>query len=283
MRCGSCDYALWGLSGRTCPECGQGFELRAYTFAPGSVEFCCPHCGDARRSTGKRSFPWPREFTCDKCGQWIGLEQMVVQPAPGYSEDDTRRRDILRWFERPWWSLRGWWEVGQCATVVGEDFTQRMPRQVRWAKASVFMICMIGLLVFGITATYTLPIAIGDGFDDSLVVEAALVACASFVLAIAFIVLMACVVHSVLMLTGRVRGSFGRTFEMVVYTSTPMLIVMLPCMGWILAPFAFAIWMISISDKLIYAHKVSLRRALLAAWSMPLCAAVAFVWWYGKL
>jgi hypothetical protein len=54
MRCRTCEYALWNLRWRECPECGTPFRPSEFDFAPMSVRFCRPSCGQEYYGTGPR-------------------------------------------------------------------------------------------------------------------------------------------------------------------------------------------------------------------------------------
>ncbi len=86
MRCTSCDYALWNLKTRRCPECGRAFRPGDYEFVPNSVQFCCPHCNQAYYGTGPKGHLVPEEFDCVRCSRRIGMDEMALLPAEGVDE-----------------------------------------------------------------------------------------------------------------------------------------------------------------------------------------------------
>ena len=71
MRCKQCDYRLWNLTARRCPECGTPFLPSEFEFVPNSVQFCCPHCGQAYYGTDAKGHLVPPAFTCGRCGAAI--------------------------------------------------------------------------------------------------------------------------------------------------------------------------------------------------------------------
>src|SRR5262245_42651268 len=103
MRCKGCNYPLWNLPTRSCPECGRGFVPSEFEFAPDSVRFCCPHCMQEYYGTDANGHLVPRSFVCVKCAQPIDMDQMVLLPAAGTPEDLTRPDEI------PWTVKRTPW------------------------------------------------------------------------------------------------------------------------------------------------------------------------------
>ena len=99
MRCRTCDYLLWNLRSRICPECGSGFRPSEFEFAPSSVQFCCPHCNQSYYGTGEKGRIVPRAFDCVTCEQRIDLDEMVLLPSVGLEEHQTRAERVP-WLER---------------------------------------------------------------------------------------------------------------------------------------------------------------------------------------
>lgn len=64
MRCKKCDYRLWNLPSRVCPECGQPFRPSEFEFPVNSVQFRCPHCNQSYYGTGEKGHLVPIEFEC---------------------------------------------------------------------------------------------------------------------------------------------------------------------------------------------------------------------------
>ncbi len=80
MQCQSCGYALFGLPEPRCPECNTPFDVLAYTFEPGTVQFGCPHCGQRYEGNDPRGLPDPTAFECVKCHQAVDASAMCVLP-----------------------------------------------------------------------------------------------------------------------------------------------------------------------------------------------------------
>ena len=62
MRCKNCDYRLWNLVSRQCPECGTEFLPHEFEFVLNSVRFCCPYCQQDYYGTGDKGHLEPIEF-----------------------------------------------------------------------------------------------------------------------------------------------------------------------------------------------------------------------------
>ena len=63
MRCQNCNYTLWNLTTRECPECGTPFLPSAQDFQPNSVRFCCPGCDQDYYGTSPRGHLVPSAFS----------------------------------------------------------------------------------------------------------------------------------------------------------------------------------------------------------------------------
>ena len=98
MRCKTCDYPLWNLKTRQCPECGAAFKPSDYQFTMFAVKFCCPHCDQAYYGNGPHGYLRPSEFTCIKCAIFINMDSTVLRPSEGTDESHTRG-NRAQWIE----------------------------------------------------------------------------------------------------------------------------------------------------------------------------------------
>src|SRR5688500_7671887 len=99
MRCKSCDYSLWNLKARECPECGAGFVPSDFEFVPGAVRFCCPKCDQEYYGNGAKGHITPRQFTCVTCASVVDLDEMILRPRDGIEEPQTLP-GVMPWLER---------------------------------------------------------------------------------------------------------------------------------------------------------------------------------------
>ena len=90
MRCKTCDYPLWQIRDRKCPECGSAFRPSDFEFTLNSVRFCCPHCEQAYYGTGANGHISPRTFACVSCAKVIDMDEMVLLPAEGVKDEIGR-------------------------------------------------------------------------------------------------------------------------------------------------------------------------------------------------
>ena len=144
MRCKSCDYPLWNLKARQCPECGTSFRPSEYEFAPRSVRFQCPRCDQVYYGTDDKGLLVPRAFQCVSCHQGIDLDDMVLRPAEGFTETETRLGDM------PWLGRRRRGRFKSFFATVGMTLVN--PGQVMRGTprdSSVGEALLFGILVLG--------------------------------------------------------------------------------------------------------------------------------------
>ena len=99
MRCKDCDYPLWNLTSRQCPECGVSFRPSEFEFVPNSVRFCCPRCDHPYYGTGEKGHVEPASFACLKCAHPVHIDEMVLRPGLGVDDESTRLKR-MPWLER---------------------------------------------------------------------------------------------------------------------------------------------------------------------------------------
>jgi predicted RNA-binding Zn-ribbon protein involved in translation (DUF1610 family) len=115
MRCRTCEYSLWTVTGRTCPECGSAFKPSEFTFVPGTVRFECPHCHEGYIGTTPEGHLLPRAFVCPSCNNAIEMDEMVLRPMPGM-EAASESISNNAWLHRGKGStfvawIRSWWNL----------------------------------------------------------------------------------------------------------------------------------------------------------------------------
>jgi hypothetical protein len=79
MRCETCDYPLFDIRERTCPECGTPFRPSQFEFSHCGVRFCCLHCDQQYYGTGHRGHLVPKTFRCIRCNNDVNMNEMVVR------------------------------------------------------------------------------------------------------------------------------------------------------------------------------------------------------------
>ena len=285
MRCKACEYPLWDMAARRCPECGREFSPLEYTFTPNSVKFCCPHCRQQYYGTTYEGHLDPRAFACVKCGKDVDESQMIVLPADGMNAEDIqggvvpwRERGTGRygffgaWFRTVWRSL---FMPTQLARAAGHEVRMAsawgfffLTTSVFWLAASVLFIVIIvaesgrygqqlGFLDIMRTIMYSL-LAIGAGPAALAVVT----------------LIWAGTTH--LLIMSKARSPFAVTLESFLYASPGLVLMSVPCLGiYMLWPFA-ACWMaISAILQIWVRQGVSGGRATMSVLALPAAVIVA--------
>jgi hypothetical protein len=113
MRCLQCDYPLWNVRDRRCPDCGTNFAPSERNFERGGVRFLCPHCATGYFGTSAEGHLVPRRFACVKCAQEIDMDEMIVAPLDEAAYATAAPSEFgNRWLERRhairdyFWALR---------------------------------------------------------------------------------------------------------------------------------------------------------------------------------
>jgi hypothetical protein len=143
MRCTNCDYPLWNLTARECPECGQSFRPSEFEFIAGSVQFCCPHCKQTYYGTGEKGHLRPVEFECVTCGKHVHMDEMVLRPAEGLEDRDTAVDDVP-WLERKRIGFfKGWLATIWKSLVAPHRLMNAMPPRNATGQAWWFMLLTV--------------------------------------------------------------------------------------------------------------------------------------------
>lgn len=265
MNCQHCDYPLWNLRSRTCPECGWAFLPSDFRFSKNSVRFCCPHCEQEYYGTGHNGHLDPSRFVCVGCGEQIGMDEMVLQPAEGVSERETKA-DINPWLDMPRRFLSRW----VLAMLRGASSPAWMMRStpVDSPPEQAWLFAGITHLLFGLL--FVAPVlalgAMGGlgvvGAIGGVVVGAGV----AFVVLLGLWVLTA---HGILRLSGKTEGGIGRTAHALCYTCSPNVVVLFPCLGIYFGWLGTLWWVTAAGIALATAQKVRGIRAMIAVGALP--------------
>jgi len=288
MRCRTCDYALWNLTARLCPECGAAFLPRDFEFVPNTVRFCCPHCDQVYYGTSETGHLEPDLFECVSCGERIAMDQMVLRPHEGLAEQQTQIGSNP-WLQR---HRRGRFKAW-CATIGSALVTPvRLARgtpqessvgQAAWfaltTLAVTFAMGLLPFLCFGAgmpffvarSAQGTNPpvgqmVAIMAG---GMVVGLAVV----FILTGLYLGVWALVTHGILRVSGSGQGPLRTTFHSICYSSGTVVTSIVPCVGNL----AIVWWIVSAVLMVKESHRVHGVRATFAVLTFPVCAMVLIV------
>ncbi len=279
MRCKNCDYTLWNIKARECPECGSAFKPSDFTFTLNAVRYCCPHCQQDYYGTGPQGELVPRSFICVSCARPIDMDEMVLLPTEGVSEEITQP-DVMPWLERRKIGfLRGFF--GTIVRAMGSPgrLIKMVPEDHPPTHAFIFA-ALANVLYFGIGLSPFLLVMLipmlavgGQGGIRGAAATAGGTAgsvLATFAFVMVAIIAWGASAHVVLKVSGVTRCGMGRTYHAICYSSGANALVAIPCFG----PYFFFIfsiwWVVSAIVMLKEAQGVSAGRAVAAVLALPL-------------
>lgn len=267
MRCRTCDHALWRTVGRTCPECGTSFTPSEFRFKPSTVAFRCPHCEQDYYGTDANGLLEPREFDCVRCGNHVRLDEMVLEPAAGRTEDQTVPRPNA-WGERDRIGLwKAWWRGTTAILFRPFEFGDTLPPSAGAGSAFRYLLlCSIPVLALGLAFTALLFLPAGGFAGVAPVFGPQLgIGLAMFLGMLSFATIGAAIAHGTLVLLGGVTAPISRSIgcSFFAHGATSM-IGLVPCVNCI--PLVIPIWWFS-SFRLMLAgvHGCGRGKATLAA------------------
>lgn len=288
MKCKKCEYPLWDLAARVCPECGLGFSPVDYTFVINSVRFMCPHCRQDYYGTGEGGHLVPRRFNCVRCGELVDESEMVVLPTEGVSEVQTRG-GVVPWREKKrsvWW--RFFATIGQAsfsphrlARFAGDDVRVGEACVFGAVALTVFLVMCVGWCGALIGFTQTQRLGMQAQFSD-IVQGIAMIAGFVLVPVAGAAVLMAAwagVAQLVLSVGNPRPVAWGKTAECFAYAAGAGFLMAMPCFGVHLSPLAFAWMAVSVIIQLRVRHGVESGRAVLAGLVFPIVVTVLLMLW----
>ncbi len=289
MKCKQCEYPLWNIRGRNCPECGEAFLPSEFDFVLNSTRFCCPHCDQAYYGTGARGHLTPKTFDCANCGQHIDMDETVIRPADGVTERQTQV-DVAPWIDRDRrWLGRFFGTVGWALTApqrlaAGLLSSATAPWGV-WFLIVTTLVSMIGAGSIGL---------IGVGFGAAMsarqggtgpmlgVVGGCLgVLLGAVAVSVVFSLLWAAGAHGLLLVTGGLKTTgFKETVQAITFGSGANVISAVPCIGAYIGPFWWAISSTLMAKDL---HRIGGGRAAFTTLTPPILAMVLLIGGYVAL
>lgn len=285
MRCRTCDYRLWNLPSRQCPECGTPFRPRDYDFVPNSVQFRCPHCTQVYYGTGERGHLEPVEFDCIACARHVHMDEMVLLPAEGLDEEQTRV-ERMPWLDRrKRGAPRAWLSCVGMALVAPGRLMKLTPMTSSTAAAWWFAVFTQLLTLVGVLLPFLLFVGVlggsrggGPGVAE-FGVRAGGLLCVGLPGFVAFIALEGLIAHGLLVATGKTAGGLGRTYQALCYGSGAGVVSAVPCLGW----YVGWIWpVVSTILMLREGQRVHGGRAALGLLALPVLligGVIAFLAW----
>jgi hypothetical protein len=279
MRCRTCDYSLWNLSARACPECGQSFKPSDFEFVPNAVRFCCPSCMQTYYGTSEQGHLVPFSFPCVRCSASLCMDDMILLPAEGVADEHTRTG--IAWLEPHHGFLKRWWSTFAMAAFSPRLFARALPQDAGVGRALSFALltnAAFFLVAFGfiflIISLRSLTRGFGGDGAQGLLALIIVPLCM-----VALLSLWALVAHGILRATGEVHRTMRHTLMCFCYASAANVLTAVPCLGVYMIPFSMVWWTIVAALMLAVVHRVSGGRAAIAALAAPLLvtlAAIAF-------
>ena len=281
MRCKRCDYPLWNLEARVCPECGAAFLPSEHEFKLRSVVFRCPHCRQTYFGTDSHGHLDPKAFDCTQCGHHIHMNDMTVAPRDGVTEDRARP-DHMPWLERgERGAVRAWFSSMRWAMFEPQRFIRATPTETSTVAAWLFALCTVAIyLGVGLLVPYLIyqtSIAVSSMGGGAAAVWFYLGGPTGYAVAIVvlglYLVIWAASTHGLLRLTGAAPGGIRRTCHCVFYASSAAVLFALPCVGWFLG---LIWWVVSATNMVKESQRAHGGRAAFAVLAWP--ALSVFVW-----
>ncbi|MDY7107468.1 MAG: hypothetical protein SYC29_02420 [Planctomycetota bacterium] len=278
MHCKNCDYPLWNLKARQCPECGRPFNPSEYEFVINSVQFCCPHCEQVYYGTGAKGHLVPRAFTCVKCGQAVNMDEMLLRPATGVEEEQTYP-DVVPWLDRKRRGvIKAWFQMIGKAMVAPGPLMRALPVEssagLAWGYAlvtlSIIFAVGIGLPLLGFAGILALN---GDPEATGMAIGGAVSWLGGIAAGAAILGLWGLVTHVILRLTGGCTWSIKRTYQSICYSVGALTPLGVPCLGLYCGIYFLWIWCVVSAILMVKeGQQVHGGRAALAVLATPVSA-----------
>ncbi|MCC6949871.1 MAG: hypothetical protein IT433_00340 [Phycisphaerales bacterium] len=291
MNCKACEYPLWNLTSRTCPECGAPFKPSDFEFALNAVRFCCPHCAQEYYGTGARGHLVPSYFNCVSCGKPVHMDECVLLPTAGVREELTRAD------ENPWLArarlgrAKAWFSsIGRAMTQPGR-LIEATPTGSGWGFGFAILTNLIfnlvgwaGFIIFVVIISTVAAGGKGGGARPLLGISGGIGAGAASVVLFLGVGILAwiAVTHWLLRITGGSAHPISRTAQAICYSSGANVLSAVPCLSLYIWPLALIWWAVSATIMVARGQKVHGGRAAFAVLAPPgvvvLAAAAGFAW-----
>ncbi|MBY0263306.1 MAG: hypothetical protein K2Q20_13240, partial [Phycisphaerales bacterium] len=222
MRCKTCNYPLWQITARNCPECGTHFAPSEFEFVVNSVRFCCPHCQQAYYGTGPQGHLVPRAFACVSCAKPIDLDEMVLLPAANVTEHQTAGLNV------PWVDRRAqtWFGAFFSTFALGlgnpRGLIDHVPETSSFRRAFAYAglhVCLHFLVGLGwlIAFPFVMAGAFGTGRGIGGFVALAASVAGGLLGPLVFLLVWILAAHAFLRVTGSTAAGLTRTAQAVCY------------------------------------------------------------------
>ncbi len=291
MRCKNCDYALWNITARKCPECGTDFKPSEFQFVPNAVRYLCPHCEQDYYGTGMHGHLVPRTFQCVRCERRIDMDEMQLLPTAGVDESQTSA-DIMPWLQRKqmgW--IKGWMRTVGMSMVAPQKLIRAVPREGSGGKGGLGEAALFAFITNTIIAALgvSLPLAafamiatMNSGRDAmEMLFASGVMLLVGGIDTLIMATLWALVAHGLLRVSGPTADGLGGTMQAMFYSSGANVPQAVPCIGpYCGGYFVWIWWVVSAILMVIERQKVGGLRASLCVLTGPLLAIGAMVAWF---
>lgn len=279
MQCKTCQYRLWNLPVRECPECGTAFKPSEFEFVCNSIQFLCPHCKQAYYGTGERGHLVPVEFDCVKCGRHIHMDEMILLPTKGVEEQQTWTVQ-LPWTQRPSkgffkaWIGTVWLSMTNPAPMMGAAVRDSTVGNA-WSFA---LTTWAVVLIIGIGIPFAIISGVVPVGGVSSLLPMFMGAATTALVPILGLCIWGLLTHGILRATGGCERSIGMTFQALLYSAGVMLPAAVPCIGFYCGSYILLPWWVIVAVFMVKVGQgVHGGRAALAVITPPLLAFMAVV------
>lgn len=286
MHCKNCDYPLWNIKARQCPECGTPFRPGEFEFVINSVQFCCPHCEQVYYGTGEKGHLVPQSFTCVNCGRPVHMDEMLLRPATGVEEEQTYP-DFVPWLDRRRRGIvRAWFMMIGKAMASPMSLMRALPVESSagqaWGYAlitiGVFLLAGISLPALGIAGILAMN---GDPEAPTMAIIGVVSLLGGEALAAIILAVWGLVTHAILRVTGGCNWSIKRTYQALCYSVGALAPLGVPCIGPYCGIYFLWIWCVVSAILMVKeGQNVHGGRATFAVIATPVSAVVLVIGGY---
>ncbi|MEE8130066.1 MAG: Yip1 family protein, partial [Vicinamibacterales bacterium] len=229
----------------------------------------------------------PDAFDCVQCGRHITLDEMVLSPAEGVADHQTKVGSNP-WLERSRTGrFKGWWATIVQAMMSPHRLAQGTPEtsslgQAWWfaivTSAVTIVISMVPAMCLGLALPLFMPQG-QAGAPPAALLAAAMAAGVTFGVVFGFVFLLvlawmwALVTHLLLRISGSGHGPLRVTLQSILYSSGTIVLSAVPCVGNV----AMVWWIVSAVLMVKESHDITGIRATFTVLAGPVVAMVLFI------
>lgn len=295
MRCRTCDYTLWGIRDRVCPECGAPFKPSDFLFRRSAVAYHCPHCDQPYFGMTAQGHLKPRTFSCVTCSREIDMDEMVLTPTDGVREDFTAADEKNPWEARKGfgifraWFRTVWMSMAAPSRLIQMSSARGLAGSAVWFAAFTTILIgfasMVSWMIFGLVVSGMFA---GGAMSLLFVIPVTLFYTLFGGLFIVIVIMAWSLgTHMLLALSGGTERGIGRTVMAISYGSGVNIVAAIPLVGMYAALGVWVWWGVSSGLMLAETHRVSKTRAIIASITPPaLIAALligGYIWMMGAM